>query len=286
MTTRCDGSRRGTRGPSGRAGPRARRRPRHRRLQRRLRRPVSVDARHGRSSRRIIAASSAAAGPRRATTSPSPAPNDRVWNALEKLARARPGRRSPTTTPTTSSRWSPTAWLGPGYQVTSQVNVVNPGGAGADRAPRLPPGLPVADEVAARYPAHVHRLSPVLTLQGAVAHMRHAGRDRPDDVPAALPQVRARLPGLAAAGVPRVLRGEPRPAAAGRRATRCSSTRRCSTPRAPTAPPTSSAWPTCCRSRPRSGGRWRAVDRARDVAAVYPALLAARGRRGAGVSPT
>ena len=23
------------------------------------------------------------------------------------------------------------AWLGPGYQVTSQVNVVNPGGAGA-----------------------------------------------------------------------------------------------------------------------------------------------------------
>ena len=48
------------------------------------------------------------------------------------------------------------AWLGPGYQVTSQVNVVNPGGT--------------AQDVIEQYPAHVHRLSPVLTLQGAVAH--------------------------------------------------------------------------------------------------------------------
>ena len=44
-----------------------------------------------------------------------------------------------------------------------------PGRRGADRAPRLPPGVPVQRGIA-RYPAHVHRLSPVLTLQGAVAH--------------------------------------------------------------------------------------------------------------------
>ena len=67
---------------------------------------------------------------------------------LRQAGRQRPGlerpgeagrratpRRSSTTTPTT---WSPSrraAWLGPGYQVTSQVNVVNPGGAGQDGAP-------------------------------------------------------------------------------------------------------------------------------------------------------
>jgi ectoine hydroxylase-related dioxygenase (phytanoyl-CoA dioxygenase family) len=61
------------------------------------------------------------------------------------------------------------AWLGPGYQVTSQVNVVNPGGQAqvAHRDYHL--GFMDA-EAAARFPAQVHRLSPALTLQGAVAH--------------------------------------------------------------------------------------------------------------------
>ena len=62
------------------------------------------------------------------------------------------------------------AWLGPGYQVTSQVNVVNPGGAAQVAAPRLPPRLHVRRRRRRGYPAHVHRLSPALTLQGAVAH--------------------------------------------------------------------------------------------------------------------
>src|SRR5438445_231210 len=62
-----------------------------------------------------------------------------------------------------------TAWLGPGYQVTSQINVVNPGGA-AQVGHRdyhlgfLPPAR------IEQFPPHVHVLSPVLTLQGAVAH--------------------------------------------------------------------------------------------------------------------
>jgi ectoine hydroxylase-related dioxygenase (phytanoyl-CoA dioxygenase family) len=61
------------------------------------------------------------------------------------------------------------AWLGPGYQVTSQVNVVNPGGGAQEVHRDYHLGFASADQ-AARFPAHVHRLSPVLTLQGAVAH--------------------------------------------------------------------------------------------------------------------
>jgi ectoine hydroxylase-related dioxygenase (phytanoyl-CoA dioxygenase family) len=53
--------------------------------------------------------------------------------------------------------------------VTSQVNVVNPGGKAqvAHRDYHL--GFMSEDQSRA-YPAHVHRLSPVMTLQGAVAH--------------------------------------------------------------------------------------------------------------------
>ena len=61
------------------------------------------------------------------------------------------------------------AWLGPRYQVTSQVNVVNPGGT--QQVPHRDYHLGfVPDEHLAAYPAHLHRTSPVLTLQGAVAH--------------------------------------------------------------------------------------------------------------------
>jgi ectoine hydroxylase-related dioxygenase (phytanoyl-CoA dioxygenase family) len=53
--------------------------------------------------------------------------------------------------------------------VTSQVNVVRPGGRAQEPHRDYHLGF-LADDVAARYPAHVHALSPVLTLQGAVAH--------------------------------------------------------------------------------------------------------------------
>ena len=61
------------------------------------------------------------------------------------------------------------AGIGPGYQVTSQVNVVNPGGAAQTAHRDYHLGFQ-PDSVAGQFPAHVHRLSPVLTLQGAVAH--------------------------------------------------------------------------------------------------------------------
>jgi ectoine hydroxylase-related dioxygenase (phytanoyl-CoA dioxygenase family) len=97
-----------------------------------------------------------------------PGANDRIWNALEKLCLRAP--------PTFAAYYAnpmlalvSEAWLGPAYQITSQVNVVNPGGAAQSPHRDYHLGFQTP-EVAARYPAHVHQLSPVLTLQGAVAH--------------------------------------------------------------------------------------------------------------------
>jgi ectoine hydroxylase-related dioxygenase (phytanoyl-CoA dioxygenase family) len=94
--------------------------------------------------------------------------NDRIWNALEKLAVRDPGTFVDYYGNDLLALIS-TAWLGPGYQVTSQVNVVRPGGQAQDPHRDYHLGF-LSNETAARYPAHVHLLSPVLTLQGAVAH--------------------------------------------------------------------------------------------------------------------
>ncbi|WAU81051.1 phytanoyl-CoA dioxygenase family protein [Streptomyces sp. Qhu-G9] len=97
-----------------------------------------------------------------------PGANDRVWNALEKTALLDPEAFADYYANDVLALLSG-AWLGPGYQVTSQVNVVNPGGA-AQRVHRDYHLGFLSNEAAAAYPAHVHRLSPALTLQGAVAH--------------------------------------------------------------------------------------------------------------------
>jgi len=97
-----------------------------------------------------------------------PGANDRVWNALEKLAIGAPEVFAAYYANDLLALVA-TAWLGPAYQVTSQVNVVNPGGEGQTVHRDYHLGFQ-SDEVAAQYPAHVHRLSSVLTLQGAVAH--------------------------------------------------------------------------------------------------------------------
>ena len=97
-----------------------------------------------------------------------PGANDRIWNALEKLAVLDPSTFVDYYENDLLALVS-TAWLGPGYQVTSQVNVVRPGGVAQDPHRDYHLGF-LSDEVTAQYPAHVHLLSPVLTLQGAVAH--------------------------------------------------------------------------------------------------------------------
>ncbi|MEI7290559.1 phytanoyl-CoA dioxygenase family protein [Paraburkholderia tropica] len=94
--------------------------------------------------------------------------NDRIWNAQEKLCVRAPevfARYFANPMLAAASE----AWLGPGYQMTSQVNVVRPGGE-AQRAHRDYHLGFLSVEEAQRYPAHVHRVSAYLTLQGAVAH--------------------------------------------------------------------------------------------------------------------
>ncbi|WP_221358527.1 phytanoyl-CoA dioxygenase family protein [Streptomyces beigongshangae] len=97
-----------------------------------------------------------------------PGANDRVWNALEKAALLDPEAFADYYANDLLALVSH-AWLGPGYQVTSQINVVNPGGAAQTVHRDYHLGF-LSNEAAAAYPAHVHRLSPALTLQGAVAH--------------------------------------------------------------------------------------------------------------------
>jgi ectoine hydroxylase-related dioxygenase (phytanoyl-CoA dioxygenase family) len=98
----------------------------------------------------------------------APGANSRMWNALEKLALRDPEAfvdYYANDVIALASR----AWLGPGYQVTSQVNVVRPGGKAQEPHRDYHLGF-LEDDVVAEYPTHVHALSPVLTLQGAVAH--------------------------------------------------------------------------------------------------------------------
>ncbi|MFE1010246.1 phytanoyl-CoA dioxygenase family protein [Streptomyces sp. NPDC058794] len=98
----------------------------------------------------------------------APGANDRVWNALEKAALHDPEAFADYYANDVLALVA-RSWLGPGYQVTSQINVVNPGGAAQTVHRDYHLGF-LSAEAAAAYPAHVHRLSPVLTLQGAVAH--------------------------------------------------------------------------------------------------------------------
>ncbi len=201
----------------------------------------------------------------------TPGSNDRIWNALEKLA---------VTAPEVFVEYYANdviaivshAWLGPGYQVTSQPNVVHPGGK-AQVGHRdyhlgfLPP------QVIEQYPEHVHRLSPVLTLQGAVAHcdmplesgptlyLPHSQKYGPGYLATARPEFRAhfednhvQLPlgkGDAAFFNPAVIHG-------------AGSNRSAGVHRMANLLQVSSAF----------GRAMDAVDRARVCAAIYPALRA------------
>ena len=97
-----------------------------------------------------------------------PGANDRIWNALEKHCIANPDSFARYYSNDCIAMISQ-AWLGRGYQVTAQVNQVNPGGQAqlAHRDYHL--GFMSQDQ-ALEYPAHVHLMCPTLTLQGAVAH--------------------------------------------------------------------------------------------------------------------
>lgn len=119
--------------------------------------------------------------------------NDRIWNALQKLCEASP-EVFLNYFANTSIAAVCEAWLGPNYQMTAQVNLVHPGGAAQQAHRDYHLGFQSAD-VSASYPAHVHDISPILTLQGAVAHCDMPLESGPTKL---LPFSQAYRPGYAA----------------------------------------------------------------------------------------
>jgi ectoine hydroxylase-related dioxygenase (phytanoyl-CoA dioxygenase family) len=97
-----------------------------------------------------------------------PGANDRIWNSLEKHCLADPTNFAAYFA-SNSIALASKAWLGPSYQMTAQVNRVNPGGAAQTPHRDYHLGFMTNDRMA-QYPAHIHAVSPTLTLQGAVAH--------------------------------------------------------------------------------------------------------------------
>jgi ectoine hydroxylase-related dioxygenase (phytanoyl-CoA dioxygenase family) len=117
---------------------------------------------------RIIADEKAAQGEKADHFAASGA-NDRIWNSAQKLCQQDP-KIFAQYFGNLAIDAACEAWLGPNYQMTAQVNLVRP--SGAAQSPHRDYHLGFQPrEVAARYPAHVHDLSPVLTLQGAIAHV-------------------------------------------------------------------------------------------------------------------
>ena len=119
--------------------------------------------------------------------------NDRIWNSLQKLCESSPDvflRYFANEAIQTACE----AWLGPNYQMTAQVNLVRPGGNAQQAHRDYHLGFQTA-EMSSLYPAHVHELSPALTLQGAIAHCDMPVESGPTKL---LPFSQSYLPGYAA----------------------------------------------------------------------------------------
>jgi ectoine hydroxylase-related dioxygenase (phytanoyl-CoA dioxygenase family) len=94
--------------------------------------------------------------------------NGRIWNALQKVGLADPHAfihyyKNPLLGLVAE------AWLGPYWQMTSQVNIVRPGNAPQQPHRDYHLGFQ-QNEIAERFPLSQHHVSAHLTLQGAVAH--------------------------------------------------------------------------------------------------------------------
>jgi len=97
-----------------------------------------------------------------------PGANDRVWNALEKHCVSNPESFARYYANETIAMVSQ-AWLGRGYQITAQVNRVNPGGDAQSAHRDYHLGF-MSPAQMLEFPDHVHSFCQMLTLQGAVAH--------------------------------------------------------------------------------------------------------------------
>ncbi|OJK03640.1 hypothetical protein ASPACDRAFT_21734 [Aspergillus aculeatus ATCC 16872] len=103
--------------------------------------------------------------------------NARIWNSFSKHAFADPS----SFVAYYSNPWLRAVsetWLGPGYRLTAQVNVVRPGGQA--QSPHRDYHLGFQDDGnCALFPRGMHTASAFLTLQGAVAHSDMPERSGP-----------------------------------------------------------------------------------------------------------
>lgn len=123
--------------------------------------------------------------------------NDRIWNALEKHCLA-DAKNFASYYSNDIIAMAAEAWLGRGYQITAQVNRVNPGGDAQNPHRDYHLGFMQAEQTLA-FPAHVHVLSACLTLQGAIAHCDMPLESGPTQL---LPFSQQLLEGYLAVGTP------------------------------------------------------------------------------------
>jgi ectoine hydroxylase-related dioxygenase (phytanoyl-CoA dioxygenase family) len=94
--------------------------------------------------------------------------NERIWNAIQKACSLDPDLcidyyGNPILALASA------AWLGPGYQMTAQVNNVRPGSSAQAVHRDYHLGFQ-SDAMVGLFPSHIQTASQYLTLQGAVAH--------------------------------------------------------------------------------------------------------------------
>ena len=94
--------------------------------------------------------------------------NDRIWNSLQKLCLRAPDvyagyMANPVIDLACRS------WLGPGYQMATQVNQVRPSGKAQQPHRDYHLGFMSAEQMT-DYAPHIHRFGPMLILQGGIAH--------------------------------------------------------------------------------------------------------------------
>jgi len=123
--------------------------------------------------------------------------NSRIWNAHEKLCVQAPELFARYNASEITRRVSE-SWLGSGYQITTQVNVVRPGGKAQTAHRDYHMGFQDVETLKG-YPASQHALSASLTLQGGIAHCDMPLESGPTKL---LPYSQSYLPGYIAVLLP------------------------------------------------------------------------------------
>ena len=123
--------------------------------------------------------------------------NDRIWNSLQKLCLSHPSLFAHYFSSQSIAAICE-AWLGPWSQMTSQVNLVRPGGKPQTCHRDYHLGFMSSDQ-AKIFPKHAHLCSGVLTLQGAIAHCDMSIESGPTKL---LPNSQRFAPGYIAAQMP------------------------------------------------------------------------------------